>query len=145
MFRYQGAMFINEKGKVMDINGNVDAENRNIEIYTKHGRINQQWDLIYVDEYPEEPKKGELNKEFGFYVERDFFVVSMLPENRYLEVINNINMVIKTSNGNKGQKWYFDQKSKTVKSRFSTGKSFDIKSSGRTNAFQIYTTNSGWW
>jgi hypothetical protein len=61
-------MMINEKGKVLTINGNIDTENRNIEAGNKHGRINQLWDLIYVDEYPEEPKKGELNKEFGFYV-----------------------------------------------------------------------------
>jgi hypothetical protein len=30
-------------------------------MYKKHGKINQQWDIIYADEYPEEPKKGELN------------------------------------------------------------------------------------
>jgi hypothetical protein len=28
----------------------------------KTGKIGQQWDLIYADKYPEEPKKGELNK-----------------------------------------------------------------------------------
>ena len=41
MFRYQGSFFVNEQGKVMDISGNVDAENRNIEMHGKHGRINQ--------------------------------------------------------------------------------------------------------
>jgi hypothetical protein len=45
----------------------------------KTGQISQQWDLIYEDEMPEEPKKGELNKDFGLYVERDFNVVSDLP------------------------------------------------------------------
>jgi hypothetical protein len=67
---------------------------------TKTGKLSQQWDLIYVDVYPEEPKKGELNKEFGLYVERDFNVISAMKPNRYLEVINNRNMVIKTPNGN---------------------------------------------
>ena len=42
----------------MDINGNVDAENRNVEMINKHGRINQQWDLVYVDEHPDEPTAG---------------------------------------------------------------------------------------
>ena len=50
-----------------------------------------------------------MNKEFGLYVERDFNIISDLPDHRYLEVINNRNLVIKTSNGNKGQRWYFDQ------------------------------------
>jgi len=30
MFRYQGATVRNEKGKVVEVVGNVDAENRNI-------------------------------------------------------------------------------------------------------------------
>jgi hypothetical protein len=102
MWRYQGGFMINEQGKVLEIDGNVDTENRNIVAKPKHGRINQLFDLIYADEYPAEPVKGELNKEFGFYVDRDFYIVSQMSSNRYLEVINNRNIVIKTSNGNKG-------------------------------------------
>jgi hypothetical protein len=48
---------------------------------------------------PEEPKKGELNKDFGLYVERPFHIVSQMKSNRYIELINNRNMVIKTPNG----------------------------------------------
>jgi len=99
MFKYQGNLLVNERGKVMDINGNVDAENRNIEMHNKHGRVNQLWDLIYADEYPNEPTKGQLNKEFGLYVERDFHIVSQMDSKRYLEVIDNKKIVIKTSNG----------------------------------------------
>jgi hypothetical protein len=36
----------------------------------------QQWDIIYVDAWKGEPKKGELNEDFGFYVERPFHIVS---------------------------------------------------------------------
>jgi len=70
-------------------------------MYKKHGKINQQFDVIYVDEYPKEPVKGELNKEFGLYVERDFFIVSQMQSNRYIQVIDNTKMVIKTPNGRK--------------------------------------------
>ena len=109
MFRLQDAFFVNDHGKVMTVQSSIDTEGRNIEMRPKTGKIDQQWDLIYADQYPEEPKKGELNKDFGLYVQRDFNVISDLPDHRYLEVINNRNMVIKTSNGNKGQVWYFDQ------------------------------------
>jgi hypothetical protein len=102
------------------------------------------FDLIYADEYPAEPVKGELNKEFGFYVDRDFYIVTQMSSNRYLEVINNRNIVIKTPNGNKGQKWWFDQTSKTIKTRINN-QSFDIKSSGKSNDLQIWSTNSMWW
>jgi hypothetical protein len=30
MFRYEGSSVVNEKGKVLEVVGNVDAENRNI-------------------------------------------------------------------------------------------------------------------
>ena len=76
MFRYQDGLVVNERGKVLDVQGGVDAENRNIMIYNKHGKINQQWDIVYVDEWKGEPTKGQLNKRFGLYVERDFYVVS---------------------------------------------------------------------
>jgi hypothetical protein len=67
-----------------------------------------------------------------------------MKSNRYLEVIDNKDIVIKTPNGNKGQMWYFDQVSKTVKSKLNN-KSFDIVSSGSSDKFQVSTTNSGWW
>ena len=60
----------------MDVSGNRDAENQNIHMWNKHNGLNQQWDIVYVDEMPAEYKKGELNKEFGLYVERPFYVVS---------------------------------------------------------------------
>jgi hypothetical protein len=62
----------------MDVDGGIDAENRNIVVHAKHGRVNQRWQIIYADEYPDEPTKGQLNKKFGLYVERDFYIVSQL-------------------------------------------------------------------
>jgi hypothetical protein len=59
------------------------------------------WDVIYVDEWKGEPGKGELNEDFGLYVERPFYVVSALASGRYLDLINNRNMVIKVPNGRK--------------------------------------------
>jgi hypothetical protein len=99
--------------------------------------------VIYVDEYEKEPTKGQLNKKFGLYVERDFFIVSQLPDNRYLDLINNRNMVIKTKNGRNTQVWYFHQQSLTIRTRLNN-QSWDIKSAGKTNDMQIWSTNSGW-
>jgi membrane carboxypeptidase/penicillin-binding protein PbpC len=134
---------VNEKGKVMDVHGGVDAENRQMIVWNKHGKINQQFDIIYVDEYPEEPKKGELNEDYGLYVERPFYVVSQLNSNRYLDLTDNRNFVIKTRNGRNTQVWYFDQKSLTIKTKLNN-QSWDIKSAGRTNNMQVWSTNSGW-
>jgi hypothetical protein len=143
LFRFQGNYVVNERGKVMDVSGGVDDENKNIIMYKKHKGLNQQWDVIYADEYPEEPKKGEYNEQFGMYVERDFHIVSQMKSNRYLDLINNRNFVIKTANGRNTQTWYFDQKSLTIKTRLNN-QSFDIKNAGKTRNMQVWSTNSGW-
>jgi hypothetical protein len=143
MFRYESPFLVNEKGKVMDVHGGVDQENRQMIVWNKHGKLNQQFDLIYADEYPDEPTKGELNERFGLYVERPFYVVSQLASNRYLDLINNRNMVIKTPNGRNTQQWWFDQKSLTIRTKLNN-QSWDIKSAGKTNNMQIWSTNSGW-
>jgi hypothetical protein len=132
-----------KKGVVMAVQGGVDNENRNLVLERKNGKVHQRWRVTYVDEYEKEPTKGQLNKKFGLYVERDFYVVSALPSGRYLDLINNRNMVIKTSNGRNTQRWYFHQQSLTIRTRLNN-QSWDIKSSGRTNNMQIWSTNSGW-
>jgi hypothetical protein len=67
---------VNEKEKVLEVQSNIDAESRNIVMANRGTKgMNQQWTIVYVDEY-KEPKKGELNEQFGLYVERDFYVVS---------------------------------------------------------------------
>jgi hypothetical protein len=109
----------------------------------KNGNVHQRWRVVYVDEYVGEPTKGQFNKKFGLYVERDFYVVSTLPDQRYLDLINNRNMVIKTQNGRKTQVWYFHQQSLTIRTRLNN-QSWDIKSAGKTNQMQIWSTNSGW-
>jgi hypothetical protein len=144
MFRLKGAYVTNEKGKVLEIQGGIDAENRNIGVNTLSNKIHQQWDIVYADEWKGEPTKGQLNKRFGLYVERDFYIVSQLPSNRYLDIPDNINMAIKTRNGRKTQVWYFHQQSLTIRTRYNN-QSFDMKNNGKSNDMQIYSTNSGWW
>ena len=72
-----------------------------------------------------EPKKGQLNARFGLYVQRPFHLVSFLPKHRYLDIIGR-NLVIKTPNGKKTQVFWFDQKSKTIKSQHNKGWSLNI-------------------
>jgi hypothetical protein len=100
---------VNEKSKVVEVQNqgvNTDMESRNIQVTTRNNDIRQQWEVIYVDEY-KEPKKGELNEDVCLFVERDFYIVSELGSGRYLDLINNRNMVIKTPNGRRTQVWYF--------------------------------------
>jgi membrane carboxypeptidase/penicillin-binding protein PbpC len=127
----------------MDVHGARDDENRDIIVWNRHGRINQQCDLIYADQWKRDPKKGELNEDFGIYVDRTFYIVSEMGKKRYLDILGR-NFVIKTSNGRNTQQWYFHQQSLTIRSR-SNNQSWDIRSSGKTRDMQVWSTNSKWW
>jgi len=154
MFRMKGEYLVNDRSKVMEVGSLVvnnmkkpvsyrDNDNSGVGLFAKNGQIWQQWDVVYADEWASYGK-GDLNTEFGLYVERDFQIVTQLRSNRYLTVINNRQMVIKTPNGSKSQIWYFDQNTLTIKTRINN-QSWDIKSSGRTRDMQIWSTNGGWW
>lgn len=127
----------------MTIAGGVDAENRDVYMQDNRGYIYQKWDLVYAKNWKGEPKKGQLNPQFGLYVDRTFHIVSGLPRGRYLDVLGR-NLVIKTQNGRRTQKWYFHQPSRSIRSR-NNNQSWDIVSSGRGRNMQIYSTRGAWW
>jgi membrane carboxypeptidase/penicillin-binding protein PbpC len=134
---------MNERGKVMDVHGARDDENRDIIVWNKHGRVNQQWDLIYVSDWKRDPKKGELNEDFGVYVERDFYIQTQMKSKRYLDLIGR-NLVMKTKNGRNTQVWYFHQQTLTIRSK-SNNQSWDIKSAGKTSTMQVWSSSGKWW
>jgi hypothetical protein len=82
----------------MDVSGNRDTENQNIHMWNKHGGVNQQWDLIYANEWKRDPVKGELNEDFGIYVDRTFYIQTQMKSKRLLDILGR-NFVIKTRNG----------------------------------------------
>jgi hypothetical protein len=92
---------------------------------------------------PKEPGKGELNHEYGFYVERPFYIISQCGEKRYMDVVDK-NIVVKTANEYDSQVWWFDQDSKTIRNNMFKDKSLDIQSSGSSNNLQLWATNGKW-
>jgi len=130
--------------KAIDVSGAHDSQHRNIGVYRKHKGSNQQWEIIYVDEYPEEPKTGQMDKTWGLRVGTPFHIKSGLASGRYIDHLSR-KMVIKTPNERNTQLFYFNYRTKTIASFNNKGWSFDIVSSGRSNRMQMYNTNSGWW
>jgi len=127
----------------MTIQGDIDSENRNVIVENKNGKLGQTWDIVYADEMPPTPKKGEMFALFGMKVDTPFHVISNLPDGRFLDLIGN-NMVIKTRNGLKSQEWTFNYNTRTIRSARTPSYSWDIQNSGRTPNMQVYSTNSGW-
>jgi len=77
LFKYDGSHICNEKeGKCMDVSGANDNENVNIQMWKRHNGLNQQWDIVYAKDMKPDPKKGEMNTDFGFRVETPFHIVT---------------------------------------------------------------------
>ena len=135
----------------MGING-YDSPRISIRVMTqKQGgnakqQLTQRWMIKYVDTFKGEPGNGKLNRFFGLYVNRPFHIFSLKGKRRYVDMIGR-NLVIKTPNGRRSQVFYFDGKTKTIKSKQNAGWSFDVKNSGRNtpNDMQMWNTNSNWW
>lgn len=98
---------------------------------------------MYVDAMKPDPKKGELNRDFGLYVERPFFIVSQLGKHRYLDMIGH-KLVIKIPNNRKTQQFWFDQKTKTIKSMNNKNWSFTIESSGGSRVIRMWHARAQW-
>ena len=92
---------------------------------------------------PAELKKGEMNELFGLKVDEPFHIISQMSSERYVDLVGR-NMVIKTRNGLPSQEWFFDGKTKTIKSMRTKSYSWNIQNSGRTNNMEVYNTNSRW-
>jgi len=50
LFKWEAPLLVNKKqtNKVADVRGSADTEHNNVIMYNRHGKINQQWDLIYL-------------------------------------------------------------------------------------------------
>lgn len=77
MFSYTGTHIKNiQNGKSLDLN-NIDTQDTNALFYDYvQTKKSQHWNVMYLDEFPTEYKTGELNKEYGFIVNKDFFIIS---------------------------------------------------------------------
>jgi hypothetical protein len=86
MFKVDGEFIYNIQNKeVLDVIAGQDIEGQRCSFYKRHGGKNQRWRIVYVDEAPKPSTKG-MNKEFGFYINRPFYIVSKLPMRRVLDI-----------------------------------------------------------
>jgi len=105
--------------KTLEVYQNKEFEGANVVLGTKGTGVHQRWTVVYADKAPNVPKPGDHVPEWGFRYNKDFHVVTALPSGRYLTAIaTGTNVVIKVSNGQSAQKWYFDYKRRAIVSRW---------------------------
>jgi hypothetical protein len=104
------------------------------------------WNVIYLDKADDIETEG-LNEEFGFYINRPFHMVSRLPLKRVIEAPGANNMVIKRyTKGRLAQQFWFDEKTKTIRSQQWKNYCVEIQSNGgSTNVRLTSGITSRWW
>jgi hypothetical protein len=88
-----------------------------------------------------------VNEEFGFHINRPFYLVSRLPMKRVAEVHGANNVWLKRyAKGRVAQQFYFDQVSKTIRSQQWKNYCMSIQSNGGNNNLRfISNCKSRWW
>jgi len=99
-----------------------------------------------LDKAEKTATKG-LNEEFGFYINRPFYLVSQLPFNRVVEMLGGTNVVLKRWRKNATQQqFWFDEVSKTLRNNHWKNYCLDIASNGgSSNLRTVSGINSRWW
>jgi hypothetical protein len=87
-----------------------------------------------------------VNKRFGFEINRPFYLQSKMPMKRVVECWGANNIILSDYVKDKrGQQFWFDEKSKTIKSQQWQDRSLTIQSNGNSYNLYMTTTNSRWW
>jgi hypothetical protein len=82
-----------------------------------------------------------LNEDFGFQINRPFYIISDMIFHRVITVGPSKNLVLQTRTGDKGQMWVFDQTTKTIKSLKYSDLSLDVRGG---NAY-AYNSDAKWY
>jgi hypothetical protein len=95
-----------------------DVEGEPVRVQNNNKSVNQRWNVVYLDKADKLETKG-LNEEFGFHINRPFYIVSELPFNRVAEMLGGRNIVLKRWRKNqRQQQFWFDEKTKTVRNNY---------------------------
>lgn len=130
-FRLDGEHVLNVKtGLALDVFGGQDKDEQAVIQYRRHNGANQRWQVVYVDTF-KEASKG-FNKDFGFHINRDFVLVSKYLDDKYVEIDGGANYYMRklVYPPKRTQTFYFDQKSKRIRSKQWAQYSLAIVSSG---------------
>jgi hypothetical protein len=107
---------------------------------------NQRWRVVYLDKATKVATEG-LNADFGFFVNRPFYLRSRLPMQRVAECHGASNVYLKRWRKNvNAQQWFFDPVAKVIRSNHWKNYIMNIPSNGNANDLRMTSSvTSRWW
>jgi len=132
--------------RVIDVTAGKDVEGQNVIVWKRHGGANQRWKVIYEKDQDNFKTEG-VNKDFGFHINRPFYLVSRLWMKRVVETPGASSVNIRRYRKNhKPQQFFFDEKSKTIRSNHWKNYGLEITGNGSSkNVRMTASINSRWW
>jgi len=131
---------------VLDVEGNKDEEARPVTVHGNNGGVNQKWNVIYLDKAGKDETTG-LNEEFGFDINRPFYIRSRMPMKRVMQCHGAGWIHLNTYKAKRlDQQFWFDEKTKTIHSQ--QWKNYAVEkysNGGHPYLRATATVNSRWW
>jgi hypothetical protein len=116
-FRYQNENIINQRGLVLEVQGNKCQEGQPVLAWKKHNGKNQRWIIRYGENNGSDIQRKGKDGYFGLIINEPFYAWSKAGSKLTMEVIGGRNLAVKTFERNKQtQQFYLDAESKTIKS-----------------------------
>lgn len=140
----RGEFLTNTKGTVLQVHASRDNENERVDFGKKTGKTAQKWKIAYVDEQKKPLRKGDLNEQWGFRIGTSFHIQTAMASRRLLQTIG-YDVQLKSRNGFKTQLFYFDNLTKSIRSRANHNYAMHIQNNGSAANLECRHFANKWW
>jgi len=126
-FRYINENIVNQRGLVLEVQGNNCQEGQPVVAWKKHNGKNQRWIIKYGENNGDDIQRKGKDSYFGLVINEPFYAFSKANTRMTIEVLGGRNLGLRKFERNKkSQQFYLDANTKTIKSSAYSDKSWDI-------------------
>jgi len=106
----------------------------------------QNWKVVYVEEETYVVRRGEIGGKYGLRAGQPFFLMSKLSTGRVIDSLSGGTVTLENwSRGKASQQFFFDAKTRTIKSMQWKNKSLQISDNGKGHNLTLAKTTARWW
>lgn len=135
-FHIDGNQIKNARGLVIDVAGARDADGSNVIVWKKHGNLNQQWKIEYVN--------ADIIQN-GIIPDKPFKIITKMGSARALTRSRN-NVIIRDNKANdKDQIFVYDSQTGSIQPRRAANLALDIGEQGRNRYVQFAKEKDIWY
>jgi len=135
-FHVDGNFLRNERNLVVDVSGARDSDGANVIVWKKHGNLNQQWKIEYVN--------ADVIQN-GIIPDKPFRIISKMGKGRAITRSKN-NVIIRDTNvKDKDQQFVYDSETGSIQPRRNGNVAMDIGEQGRNRYVQFAREKDIWY